>query len=98
MTSKNLLATLVGIFAIYIGYFTHQVYLMDIQYEKWNNSEWHIDQFSRPIFLIRFINAHYVNNNNSSGSGNNNMILAIMRKAMIKPALHKVTSLMERAD
>ena len=26
------------------------------------------------------------------------MILAIMRKTIIKPALHKVTSLMEQAD
>lgn len=85
-----------GIFAIYIGYFTHQVYQMDIQYEKWNNNEWHIDGFSRPIFLIRFINAQY--HSNIIGGGGNNMILAIMRKTIIKPALHKVTSLMEQAD
>jgi len=67
---------------------------MDTKYQLiWNNEEWHIDQFSRPAFPIRFINAHH-----HGYTSSNSIVLSLMRKLVVNPALDKVVTLMEQAD
>ena len=95
MIAPSKIAIFIGVIAVYIGYFTHQVQLSDAKYAEWNNSEWHIDQFSRPSFPIRFINAHF---SGANSHGGDSKLLSLMRNYLVTPALDKVVKLMEQAD
>eukprot|EP00985_Skeletonema_marinoi_P033564 scaffold41617_cov263-Skeletonema_marinoi.AAC.2 len=92
-TRGILLPLLIGLIAIYIRYITHQVHHLKYQYQLWNNEEWHIDQLVEPAFPIRFINAHH-----HGYTSSNSIVLSLMRKLVVNPALDKVVTLMEQAD
>jgi len=96
---STLLPLLTGLLAISIRYITYQVHLMDTKYHQWNNDEWHIDLISSPAYPIRFINAqHYHRYGSANNKNNNHVVLSLLRKFAVTPALDKVLSLMKQAD
>ena len=98
--SSFVLPLLIGLLAISIRYITYQLQLMDTKYEQWNNDEWHIDQVSLPAYPIRFINAHHHHQYGANNENKNNkhMVLSLLRKFAVTPALNNVLTLMQQAD
>lgn len=77
--------------AVWLGYFISKMHEMDEAYQKWNEDEWHIDEyFSRPAPFFRFINTKCF--------GDGSALLYFMRVVFVSPALNRVLELMETAD
>ena len=97
--SNNILLSTITSGVVIIGtnwflYFNYKVQKFDQTITDWNDTEWRIEGLARPCYIIRYINVGAFGNSSTFG----NLILYLLNKYSITPALDKSIQLMKDAD
>jgi len=88
-------AILLSLICVSIGRCVFRVHQADQHYQSFNNQEWKIDGLPWPIYWVRFLNA------NGFGCGPScfvAIVLWLIDKLLVQPALQKSLHLMELAE
>ena len=84
------------LFSIWLGHGISAVYQQDKFLLHFNDTDWHIDQLAKPIYIIRFFNAVGFGCGPSTAFAS--IFLFVIDKLLLKPALLKSLETMKKAE